>query len=148
MHKKGFTLAEILVALGIVGVIASLTLPVVVKNIQRQTNESRLEVSVMNLENALTSMLTHESVVDLTETESWQKKTFIDDLENYIQISILNNTTFQMKNGTRVEFPENLEEDMQITIDVNGNDGPNTENYDVFYYTVKTSGLLEKSKNK
>lgn len=40
---KGFTLSEILVALAIVGVIAALMIPVVVKNYQKQVMATRLE---------------------------------------------------------------------------------------------------------
>ena len=36
MYKKGFTLAEVLITLGIIGVVAAMTLPTLIKNYQKQ----------------------------------------------------------------------------------------------------------------
>ena len=36
INKKGFTLAEVLITLGIIGVIAALTMPAVVGNYKKQ----------------------------------------------------------------------------------------------------------------
>ena len=43
MKKSGFTLAEVLVTLGIVGVVAAMTLPTVIANYQKQVTESKLK---------------------------------------------------------------------------------------------------------
>ncbi|HIS83933.1 TPA: prepilin-type N-terminal cleavage/methylation domain-containing protein [Candidatus Scatenecus faecavium] len=41
--KKGFTLAEVLITLGIIGIIAAMTLPTVIKNNQRKEAEAKLK---------------------------------------------------------------------------------------------------------
>ena len=50
---KGFTLAEVLITLGIIGVVAAMTLPTVVQNYQKQAVVNKLKKSYTNLQNAL-----------------------------------------------------------------------------------------------
>ena len=42
-RKAAFTLAEVLITLGIIGIVASMTLPILVKNFQNKANIARLE---------------------------------------------------------------------------------------------------------
>lgn len=48
--KKGFTLAEVLITLGIIGIVAAMTMPMIVNNYNRKITEVRLKkfYSVMN----------------------------------------------------------------------------------------------------
>ncbi len=50
MGKRGFTLAEVLITLAIIGVVAALTIPTVVKNYQKQETVTKLKkvYSVLN----------------------------------------------------------------------------------------------------
>ncbi len=50
---KGFTLAEVLITLGVIGVVAVMTLPTVVQNYQKQAVVNKLKKSYTNLQNAL-----------------------------------------------------------------------------------------------
>ncbi len=52
-HSKGFTLAEVLITLGIIGVVAAMTLPALIQNYQKQVLVNQLKVNVSILENAL-----------------------------------------------------------------------------------------------
>ena len=49
MAKHGFTLAEVLVTLGIIGVVSALTIPTLVKNHQRQVYVTQLQKVVNEL---------------------------------------------------------------------------------------------------
>lgn len=71
MKKYGFTLAEVLIALGIIGVISSLTAPTFIANIQNSSNAARLSATVSTLENAFTTMIAKEEADTLFETEAW-----------------------------------------------------------------------------
>ena len=53
MKKQGFTLAEVLLTLGIIGVVASLTLPSLNKNVQGTKAAPALMKSINTLQNAL-----------------------------------------------------------------------------------------------
>lgn len=50
MSKKGFTLAEVLITLGIIGIVASLTLPALIQNNKNKEVEAKLKkiYSAMN----------------------------------------------------------------------------------------------------
>lgn len=41
--KKGFSLAEVLITLGVVGVVAALTMPAVIVNYQKQATVSKID---------------------------------------------------------------------------------------------------------
>ena len=72
MKIKGFTLAEILIALGILGAIAAMTVPQFAANIHNQTNASRLSAIVSDYENIFGMMLLKEDKESLWETEFGQ----------------------------------------------------------------------------
>lgn len=50
--KKGFTLAEILITLGIIGVVAAMTIPTLYSNIQKKITVTRLQKTYSELANA------------------------------------------------------------------------------------------------
>lgn len=75
MKKRGFTLAEVMIALGLIGVIASLTIPTFVANSKNRANAAKLATTVSAVENAFTSMIATEAVNDLTETDFGSART-------------------------------------------------------------------------
>ena len=54
--REGFTLAEILITLGIIGVVAAITLPIVIKNYQAVVLKTSLEKNYSVISNALKMM--------------------------------------------------------------------------------------------
>lgn len=77
MNKNGFTLAEVLITLGIIGVVASMTLPVLIQNNKNKEVESRLKkvYSVMNQ-----AILMSE--LDNGPKEYWQFSCSTDENDN------------------------------------------------------------------
>lgn len=75
MKKFGFTLAEVLITLGIIGVVAALTAPALVSSSRNQANAARLSVLVSNLENATHNMIIQEDVEDIYHTRFGQAGT-------------------------------------------------------------------------
>ena len=45
MKKFAFTLAEVLITLGIIGIVAALTMPVLIEHHQKQVIETKLKIS-------------------------------------------------------------------------------------------------------
>lgn len=70
--KKGFTLAEVLITLGIIGIVAALTLPSLIQKHQKQVWVNQLKKSVTVWENGMKMMLADAETDDLTNTEFWQ----------------------------------------------------------------------------
>ena len=67
MFKKGFTLAEVLVTLGIVGVVAAMTLPSLRSNAQAQSVGPKLAKAMATLELANKALLRSEDVESISE---------------------------------------------------------------------------------
>lgn len=164
--KKGFTLAETLITLGIIGVVAALTIPVLNLSTKEKTFEARLKVCVSDLENAFTTMMASEGAVDMNETVAIEENKIVDNLEKYLKIykDSTENNKCKLKNGAEVTFAESKPSTLQdkdakvidsedyvayLTIDVNGSDKtggkPNKEGFDIFNYAVLTSGLLQEA---
>ncbi len=89
MKRKAFTLAEILITLGIIGVVAALTAPALVSESTDQIVSSRLASTVSDLENAFGNAMVSESVEELNETAMFKaatKKAFAGDIAKYYNI--------------------------------------------------------------
>lgn len=67
--KKGFTIAEVLIALAIVGVVAALTIPALVKNYQKQVWGTSLAAAVSDFENAMSTMIMRDGATDMYGTK-------------------------------------------------------------------------------
>ena len=77
---KGFTLAEILITLAIVGVIAALVMPSMIANYQKKVWVVQLQKSVSVLENGFKLMLAQDGVDKLSDTELWTNNALPDDI--------------------------------------------------------------------
>ncbi len=75
----GFTLAEVLITLGIIGVVAALTLPTLIQNYQKQVWVNQLKKAVSVWENGMKMMLADADTDDLRNTEFWQNLYAIHD---------------------------------------------------------------------
>ena len=85
MKKFGFTLAEILVALAIVGVVAAISIPTMVTESNKKIWANSLAVAVSNFENAITTYVLTEGATDLYGTESFRdedKNEFLEDVSS------------------------------------------------------------------
>ena len=71
MTNKGFTLAEVLITLGVIGVVSALTLPTLIKNYQKKTWVEDLKVGVSILEQGFKKAMADDGVDDLKDTTLW-----------------------------------------------------------------------------
>ena len=87
MIKKGFTLIEALVAILILGLVATLVIPTLASNIRKQTYASALSNAVTNFESAMEANMLKEGAYNLYETGAWRSiifnKTTKDDELQY-----------------------------------------------------------------
>ena len=67
-RRAAFTLAEVLITLGIIGVVAALTLPTLIQNHQKQVYVTQLKKAYSTLNNAFNKMAVDEGVVDWNQT--------------------------------------------------------------------------------
>lgn len=67
--KKGFTLAEVLITLGIIGVVAAMTIPTVISNFQKKTVVTRLKQTYAQITTAVEKIANENGVVGFP---AWQ----------------------------------------------------------------------------
>lgn len=72
-RKFGFTLAEVLITLGIIGVVAALTMPMLISEYQKQVTVTQLKKSYSVWSQAFQNILADEGVEKLSDTELFGK---------------------------------------------------------------------------
>ena len=81
--KKGFTLAEVLITLAIIGVVATLTMPNLIGNYQNRVLMTQLQKTLNTVQNAAMKYMeetTSDSFTEITKTSTGRK----DFLKNYL----------------------------------------------------------------
>ena len=78
--KRGFTLTEILLAVAIVGIIAALVLPMVIKNYQDKTLDAALKREKQTLESSIAALIVNENTDDYKKTMLY---TYAEELTDY-----------------------------------------------------------------
>ncbi|MBR6098851.1 type II secretion system protein [bacterium] len=68
LRKAAFTLAEVLITLGIIGVVAALTLPTLISNYQKKVYVTQLKKSYAVMSNGFKLMMGHDGVTELKDT--------------------------------------------------------------------------------
>ena len=66
--RAAFTLAEVLITLGIIGVVAALTLPTLIQNHQKQVYVTQLKKAYSNISNAYNQIANEEGVTEWSQT--------------------------------------------------------------------------------
>ena len=84
-RKIAFTLAEVLIILGIVGVVASLTIGSVVNNIQKKELQTQFLKTTSQLQQAVKSMEANGESIDPRSYKYWDKGLFYNTFANYIK---------------------------------------------------------------
>lgn len=147
MKTKGFTLAEVLITLGIIGVTAALTLPSLINMHQEASIGPKLAKAVATFEEAATRVMVEYP--DLTLQEMYDKKdgTLVANLKKFIIIS-----NEHLKDGTKVSLEEvqtqkSISEQagksvVKIVVDINGKGGLNTVGVDTFNLLLTNYGVV------
>ena len=149
LRKVAFTLAEVLITLGIIGVVAALTLPSVVKNYQKKVTVERLKKTYSTLSQAV-----QMSVKDNDEIEGWNfdlsTKDFMDKyLIPYIKDiksedeKVLENQSAQryvLADGTAIRAwswnNSKVKPFFMLYVDINGDKSPNIYGKDIFIFHI------------
>lgn len=98
----GFTLAEVLITLGIIGVVAALTLPSLVANYKKHVLVTQLKAELNIIENSFRKILANEGVDDLNNTPLFNELGF--DKDYYIS-----QTGFsEIPNDSEMEFAQEI----------------------------------------
>ena len=171
--KKAFTLAEVLVTLGIIGVVSAMTVPTLMQNHQRKTYVTQLHKVYNQAQQALLQYQTDKNAVDLNEAGLSNTASQVEFIKNYFKVIRDCGTepfpcfsdTYKKLSGT----PTNLEDAehffvlsdgaaiattalsnnqttnlvMEIWVDTNGAKGPNIIGRDFFIMYVYKNGVID-----
>ncbi|MBO6087003.1 type II secretion system protein, partial [bacterium] len=83
MNKTGFTLAEVLITLGVIGVVAAITLPSFMENVTERINSERQANIAQKITQAMEQMRAH----GLLNTQYQSTDAFVDELQKYLKIA-------------------------------------------------------------
>lgn len=171
MKKKGFSLAEVLITLTIIGVVAAMSIPQFTANVHNQSNASKLAPIVADYENIFGMMLLREDRENIFDTNfgtalSDTVTEFINRLEAYTKVARADsslqglgyNGGFQNIDGTGnstpgskailtpsgavIVFSSISNNTSTVYIDVNGPTSPNRYGRDVFEFVLAQDGHL------
>ncbi len=167
MKKSGFTLAEVLITLAVIGVVAALTIPAVVKNYKATELKTQFKKAYSDAAQAVLRMQTSEggTAYDFSDSVTVFRTKFMgyfsvlkdctsscfdpDMYKTYNRNSV--NTSlfirsFIVKNGMVYNFHKGPNtNNIYITVDINGfKKGPNLWGHDVFTFYVLPSNQVLK----
>ena len=159
-----FTLAEVLITLGIIGVVAAMTMPSLIQNYQEKATVTRVKKVYNVLSTALQSAYFENGKYNENVNDSGQ--TFYEYISPYLKFqkycgtekgcwpdvtikhlhgenwanldSYQNYIKAILADGTLFQFYRNAE----IRVDVNGFKGPNTVGRDIFYFAIKDDKVI------
>jgi prepilin-type N-terminal cleavage/methylation domain-containing protein len=171
MKSKAFTLAEVLITIGIIGIVAAFTLPTLVHKLRNAILEKQFKHYVALINQAIL-LMKNELDVDSVQSfcaernnenackEAFGKSfsTFLTDRmpvdrtgeiqnftgTNYVILdscSYTVNHTTKMNNGMYLGFGYPCVPYFQISIDVNGARKPNQLGHDVFLFRIENNSL-------
>ena len=175
--KKAFTLAEILITLGIIGIVAALTMPSLIQKYQDQVTVNKVKKMYSVLNNAYNLYKIENSHEFIEWSPEGAEKAFnifkpylkvakdcgvengegcihlggYNDLtnenrkggysqqKNYYKVRLVDGSSLIFRGGGTIMFE--LDADLEIYYDVNGEKGPNTWGKDFFEFDVYNDQL-------
>lgn len=154
MKKIGFTLAEVLITLAIIGVVAAITLPSLMADTTSAQIGPKLAKAVAMFEQANESLLNANSVDTLTDAGFASNATsYATELSRHLK-GTARTSAFLTKDGMLYTFvlnekgpsnladPGHLQRIGDVTVDINGASKPNADGTDIFYFSWWNDGSL------
>lgn len=167
----GFTLAEVLIAMGIVSVVAAMTMPTLVNNYRKNTYALNIRKIVNEIEQAADIQLTEEEKNELAKTSVFKNE---DGLDNFIEsrfdvaaytkgfsdtykysggvannssfINCSSNKCYLLSNGAAIQV-EKVDDNILFYIDTNGKSAPNSVGQDLFRFFLNNEGTVVDTSN-
>ena len=164
IKKHAFTLAEVLMAMVIIGIIAALTVPAIITNVFAQAHANNAKNIIATIEQLATDELVTHRTRFLSSTDFAAVDTLLSD--DHFEISdncpnncnadngyfMINghaaaanqfdNQTLTLKNGAKITYTVDGNDDVYGTfvVDGNGDDRPNTIGRDIYSFTIDIQG--------
>ena len=171
-NRVGFTLAEVLVTLGIIGVVSAMTVPTLMQNYQRKSYVTQLHKVYNEFQQAALQYMTDRNALNLKEAglvtneaaDSWVKNYFkvVQDCSaepaacfaigeykrlngNDISIFTTGVNQYVLASGAAVYVSPDGDGKVNVWFDINGKKGPNIVGRDVFATKLYNNGMMDDS---
>ncbi len=169
--KKAFTLAEVLVTLGIIGVVSAMTVPTLMRNHQKKTYITQLHKVYNEITQALIQYRTDRNALNLkeagfTSTASVQTfiKTYLKTInecdkvgspcfaDEYKTLSgtapegwTIDTKSYVLPSGAAIRpaFSVSGDKLVHLLVDINGQQGPNILGRDIFFMAIYNNCVLD-----
>lgn len=162
MKNKGFTLAEVLVTLGIIGVISALTLPTFTQGSNMAKVGPLLGKAKSQFEQATIALMQEKQVDSLlavygdssiSNTLIFNTNAFMADLIHFLkgsrnnsEITSADGVYYIISDRTAIsgsKYPYENVCSTKMMVDINGKiQGPNKDSKDIFYFELRDDGSL------
>lgn len=160
MKKFGFTLAEILITLSIIGVVAAITLPTLMTDTMGAQIGPKLAKAVSAFEQANEALLHNNSVDSITDSGLFPDGGYTEELSNHLKITpnAYDGSWSLSKDGIGYQvfkeittggtpdidstLPAHKQRIGNLWIDINGASKPNTWGEDRFAFSLWNDGSL------
>ena len=113
IKKAAFTLAEILITLGIIGVVAAMTLPTLISNVQKKIYVVKLKVAYATIQEGFKRMMADEQTTELEGTELYSS------MNDYDKSVALLSKYFKNTGFERVEINGNCDKQIKSGVAFN-----------------------------
>ena len=137
MIKKtlAFTVAEILVAMSIVGVVAAMTIPTLYYNKMKKEYSVKLKNFYSRMQNAIEDMQVDKgSFKDMKKpTNATMKTWYMDNIDPYMGHQYVNGNKIYYKDGSSLQLL-GIGGCLDVWYDVNGDKSPNRSGYDRYRF--------------
>lgn len=151
MFKKAFTLAEVLITIGLIGIVAALTLPSMMKLHQDAGTGPLLAKAQVSIEEAISRMQLEN--LDKSLSDYATTADLIPELKNYLFMTdsdggyvLKDGIYFEITKSPTIQIPVIPQAAgvyyATVLVDVNGKNPPEVEGVDRFYFTLTSSGMM------
>ena len=171
-RKAAFTLAEVLVTLGIIGVVSAMTVPSLMQNYQRQSYVTQLHKVYNELSQALVRYQNDSNALNIKEAGLTNQAAIESFVKNYFKVindcgetktpcfaseyKKLTGTAvatwnpkahYTISSGASIGVGTVMTGDtlFRVYVDINGQKGPNIWGRDIFIMYIYKNGLLDDS---
>lgn len=171
--KQAFTLAEVLVTLGIIGVVSAMTVPTLMQNYQRKSYVTQLHKVYNEAQQASVQYITDRNAIDLKEAGLTSTNAVTNWVKTYFKVvndcgtdyspcfaseyrmmngvsrgALFNNTTYYkyvLASGASISVAGRSNGKVSFFVDVNGQAGPNIIGRDTFAMLIYKNGIIDES---
>ena len=131
MKKFGFTLAEILISLGIIGVISALTMPTLFTNTSTAKIGPTLAKAVSAFEQANMMMLNDAEADSLEDagilSPDGDTDTYVNRLQNFLKGTVIGTVGFLSKDGVQYTIDTNITDTNDFGVALNSSTIPHQD---------------------